>query len=320
MGLTALVMDLARRQHGLVSRDQALRAGLTRGAIDRRVRGGHWEPVGHAVYRFPGAPRTWHQRALALCLGAGSPAVTSHRTAGWLWGLDGVSRQPPEPIDVLVPRGFNFHEPSANVRSTRVREPEFHFRNGVPVTLLSRTLVDLASILSEDMLEVALDSAIRSFGSRITKALKLRLPSLASSAWPGVDVLKRLFAERDGSLDSPLEVLLRRVLWLSELPRPHHNWAVFNGRGFVAKVDFAWPAIKLALQAHGLKYHLKPAQYRRDQVQQSELQACGWLVLTTTWREVNERPFEVVERLKRAYALRTAEITQRAEPKLAVGT
>jgi hypothetical protein len=320
MGLTALVMDLVRRQHGLVSRDQALRAGLTRGAIDQRIRRGDWESIGHGVCRLPGAPRTWHQRALALCLGAGSRAATSHRTAGWLWGLDGVSRQPPEPIDLVVPHDSGFREPSATVRRTRVLEAEFPFRNGVPVTLLSRTLVDLASILSEDMLEVALDSAIRSFGSRITKALKLRLPSLVASAWPGVDVLKRLFAERDGSLDSPLEVLIRRVLWLSELPRPHHNWAVFNGRGFVAKVDFAWPAIKLALQAHGLKHHLKPARYRRDQVQQSEMQASGWLVLTTTWREVNERPFEVVERLKRAYALRTAEMTQRTEPKLAVGT
>jgi hypothetical protein len=185
--------------------------------------------------------------------------------------------------------------------------------------LLSRTLVDLASILSEQLLELALDSAIRSFGTLITRALTLRLPSLNAAAWPGVDVLKRLFAERNGALDSSLEVLLQRVLWHSELPRPHHNWAVFNGRGFVAKVDFAWPPLKLALKAHGLKYHLQPARFRKDQVQLSELQACGWLVLTTTWREVNERPLEVVERLKRAYAMREAEATVRTRPPEARG-
>ena len=47
-----------------------------------------------------GAPATWHQRLMAACLVGGPGAVASHRSAGALWGLDGLA---PGPIEVTVP-------------------------------------------------------------------------------------------------------------------------------------------------------------------------------------------------------------------------
>src|SRR5262249_23543407 len=102
-----------------------------------------------------------------------------------------------------------------------------------------------------------------------------------ASSWPGLLKLRTLMSERDGTKDSELEVMVKRVLWRSSLPKPQHNYTVFNERGFVAKVDFAWPMQKLVLQAHGLNTHLLAGRFRRDKEQESELQVSGWQVLTT---------------------------------------
>ena len=150
-------MDLVRRQYGLISRAQALRAGFSSNAIDRRTTSGTWETIARGVYRLPAAPRSWHQRALALCLAC--DGVASHTTAGWLWNLSGVSREHPEPIDILIPHGHELSAEGTTVRTTRSWEDKIPFRAMIPVTLLSRTLVDLASVLSEERLEMAVDSA-----------------------------------------------------------------------------------------------------------------------------------------------------------------
>jgi hypothetical protein len=297
-----LIIELARSQHGLITRAQALTAGIQEGAIDRRTRAGDWEIIGRGVYRLPGAPRTWHQRALALCLST-SGGITSHATAGWLWGLDGISREPPEPLDLLLPHGTALRSSRERVRRTRVWEPPIATRQGIPVTLLTRTLVDLASELSEERLELALDSAFRIYGQKARDALTRRVKSLATAAWPGLGNLRKLLAERDGSFDSAFEVLVKRALWRSSLPTPVHNHPVFENGRFIAKVDFAWPDVKLVLQAHGLAHHLKSSRYRRDQQQESELQACGWRVIKITWRELQRDGNTFVDRLQRAHAL-----------------
>jgi hypothetical protein len=302
MAIDSLVMDLVRRQFGLISREQAMKAGFSSSAVDRRIAAGTWEVVARGVYRLPGAPRSWHQRALALCL-SGQVALASHVTSGWLWNLDGISRQAPEPIDILVPHGHRFAALGATVRTTRQWDDRMCFRQQIPTTLLSRTLLDLAAVLSEERLEMALDSAFRIYGDKAKNALFRRMVPLVASSWPGLPTLRKLMSERDGTKDSQLEVVVQQLLWRTGLPKSQHNFAVFNGRGFVAKVDFAWPREKLILQTHGLSYHLSASRFRRDQAQQSELAALGWVVLTTTWSEVSQHANALVERLRRAFDL-----------------
>src|SRR5262249_9693064 len=97
----ACVHALAARQHALVTRRQAIAAGLTADAVARRVRAGLWVVAAPGVSRLAGAPRSWPQRALAAVLSAGPGAVASHRTAAHLWGLDGFAA--PGRIDVTLP-------------------------------------------------------------------------------------------------------------------------------------------------------------------------------------------------------------------------
>ena len=91
---------LAQRQSGVVSRSQAIRAGLSPGMIKFRVRTGRWRQLHPGIYAtFTGAPgrgaRLW-----AAVLSAGPGAMLSHQTAAELQGL---ADKPVSPIHVTVP-------------------------------------------------------------------------------------------------------------------------------------------------------------------------------------------------------------------------
>jgi hypothetical protein len=63
--------ELAARQHGVVSREQALAAGLTKRAIHTRVASGRWDRLHRGVYRALPLPASWHQRLMAAVLHGG---------------------------------------------------------------------------------------------------------------------------------------------------------------------------------------------------------------------------------------------------------
>src|SRR5262249_43850546 len=93
---SGLVLDLFRAQHGLISRRQALEAGMGESAVRWRLEHGDWEVVGPGVYRLPGTVETWWQRGCAVCLQGAPDAALSHGSAAYAWGLDGFNRYEPK--------------------------------------------------------------------------------------------------------------------------------------------------------------------------------------------------------------------------------
>ncbi len=92
--------NLARHQSGVVSRSQALRAGLSAGMIKFRVSSGRWQQIYPGVYAtFTGAPGRGAQLWAAV-LWAGPGAMLSHETAAELQRL---ADKPAETIHVTVP-------------------------------------------------------------------------------------------------------------------------------------------------------------------------------------------------------------------------
>lgn len=93
--------NLAQRQYGVISRAQAIGAGLSPDVIKFRVRSGRWQQLHPGVYvTFSGRPDrgAWLWAAL-LAMGPG--AVLSYQTAAELHGL---TDKPTSPIHVTVPR------------------------------------------------------------------------------------------------------------------------------------------------------------------------------------------------------------------------
>jgi hypothetical protein len=99
--LSPTLRNLAEHQYGVVSRSQAIRAGLSPDMIKFRVRSGRWQQLHLGVYAtFSGIPGRGAYLWAAL-LAAGPGAVLSYQTAAELHGL---SDKPTRPIHVSVPR------------------------------------------------------------------------------------------------------------------------------------------------------------------------------------------------------------------------
>ena len=98
--LPSTLRYLAQRQRGVVSRSQAIRAGLSPDMIKFRISSGRWQRLHPGVYAtFSGIPGrgAWLWAAL---LAAGPGAVLSYQTAAELHGL---SDEQSSPIHVTVP-------------------------------------------------------------------------------------------------------------------------------------------------------------------------------------------------------------------------
>ncbi len=283
-----------------MTRAQVVSHGRTRNQIGARLAEGELLEVARGLYRLPGAPETWEQRALAACLATGG--LVSHRTAGWLFGLDGLGRQAPREIEVIVPNTGPPTSALAKVHRSRTLRPEHAAkRGGIPRTNLARTIIDLSEVLEPKTLELAFDSALRQqpdFRSWVSRVVK---------GWPnqghrGLVGLRALLEERSAALDSALEVKVRRLIRSAGLPMPEAAVEVGDGGRYVAKLDFAWPTNvpRVALLAHGARFHGNTRQWARDLEQVSALSALNWRVVQTTWDEVTHRPERLVQNLRRA--------------------
>jgi len=87
MDADAAVAQLAARQHNLITRSHARRAGFSDDMIRRRIRTGRWRQTRRGVYAVGGAPPTFEQAVMGAVLAAGETAAASHATAAILWGL-----------------------------------------------------------------------------------------------------------------------------------------------------------------------------------------------------------------------------------------
>src|SRR3954464_7273913 len=152
------VAEVAAAQYGVVSFAQLRAVGLGRGAVEKAVRGERLirlhtgvYAVGHRVLRVEGS-------RLAAVLACGAGAVLSHRSAGAHWGLLPTARTL---VDVTMPRtrrrvpGIDLHRS----RSLDARDTASH--EGIPITTVARTLLDLAAAVPESRLERALAQAER---------------------------------------------------------------------------------------------------------------------------------------------------------------
>ena len=93
---------VAQNQGGVVSRSQAIRAGLSPGMIKFRVRSDRWRPIYPGVYATFSGELTRRTRLWAAVLAAGPGAALSHETAAELHRL---ADKPAEMIHLTVPAG-----------------------------------------------------------------------------------------------------------------------------------------------------------------------------------------------------------------------
>lgn len=296
MDTWAAVAAMGRKQFGLVTRAQLLKAGLGPAAIRWALEEKRLEWVDHCLYRLPGAPTSWRQRAREALLRAGPASALSHRTAAHLWRLDGFEASP-WPFEVTVPHG-SYVKRRLGLRVHQCRggvvQEALH---GLEVTPVARTLVDLAALVDEESLEIALDSAHRRFrevGDWILEFAAGR----ESRGMSGLTRLVDLVQVREGQhTESPLEVRVRRRLRRARhLPPPALQYRVFDAHGYVMRVDFGWPEERVAVHADGFQWHARRVTFDTDAEQRNRLAAAGWESLLVTDATLESPWLETLER------------------------
>jgi very-short-patch-repair endonuclease len=293
------VRQTAERQHALIRHDQAVAVGMGDDAIGRRVASGLWSAILPRVYLVHGGSATGRQAAMAAALWAGDDAVVSHRTAGVLWGLDGVDTTR---VEVTVSHRRAPRNALVTVhRSHALPAADRDAIHGIPVTSPARTIVDLSAVMSGEALISTLESALR---LRLTTQsfVEWRLRELGGKGRKGAAQLRRILDERGrgaAALESRLEVKLARLLTASPLPAPVRQfWLDLHGDRY--RVDFAWPDRKVALEADGYETHGGRASFERDHRRLTALAAAGWRVLPVTWAQVTRSPSMVLTEVARA--------------------
>ena len=98
---SAATWELARRQHGILTRRDLLALGYGSGAIERRLAGGRLHRIAPGIYAVGWPDLTPKQRWMAAVLACGEGALLSHRSAAALWG---IGKEPRDRVEVSVRR------------------------------------------------------------------------------------------------------------------------------------------------------------------------------------------------------------------------
>jgi predicted transcriptional regulator of viral defense system len=285
--------ELATRQHGVVSRGQALDAGLTTRMIERRLASGRLHLLHRGVYAVGHRRLSVRSRWMAAVLACGDGAVLSHRSAAALWGL---MRPRSDPIEISartarIRRGRR--PPTLRVHRGRLDSDDKAVVAAIPVTSVARTLLDLADVIDAERVDKAFQDADR---LGLVEMRALEDVCARGRGRRGLKILGRLIAEARAPepARTTLEARMLELCRQYGLPAPETNVTVL-GR----EVDAFWPSYGVMVEADSWAFHHHRAAFEDDRARDTAMQAEGYRVLRITHRRMKDEPAQVAEELRR---------------------
>lgn len=277
---------MAARQHGVVARRQLGAVGLSDTAIDERVAAGRLHRLHRGVFAVGHRSITLRGRWTAAVLGSGRGAVLSHGSAAALWGIGGVTGGP-----IHVTTGRKLRSTGAIRRHySMLPGDEVTFADGIPVTIVPRTIFDLAATGKTDRIETLLREAeYRQLHDPLSLPHLLeRYPRRRGA--PRVRMaLERIETLPTGRAASPLEERFLPFLRRHRLPRPRLNdWIVLGERRY--RVDCHWPGTGQIVELDGWEGHGTRSAFRGDRTRDRRLRVAGYSVTRISWAQIDDEP------------------------------
>jgi Protein of unknown function (DUF559) len=286
----AAIAAIAARQHGVIARIQLLRLGLGSKAIDHRVKLGRLHLIHRGVYAVGHARLTIHGRWMAAVLATGEDAQLSFRSAGMLLSIRRTERGLIEVTSPRTGRG----RPGIQRHRAELPADEVTVHQGIPVTTVPRTLLDLATVLNPRQLARAVNEAEvqRLWDPVSLSALLERYPRR-----PGVPALRALLGQHTTLTRGELEKRFQAFLTDAGLPLPETN-AHVQIDGVWYEVDCLWRQHRLIVELDGRATHDTRQAFESDRARDRILQAAGFRVIRITWRQLHESPAAVAADLR----------------------
>jgi hypothetical protein len=283
-----LLARFAQHQWGLVTRAQLQQLGLSDKGIAARVRTLRLHRIHRGVYAVGHRVLRQEAKWLAAVLACGGGAVLSHASAAVLWELRAVI---PAIVDVTVPsrsgrakrRGIRLH------RSAHLDRTEIVVRDGIPVTTVARTLLDLADVLPTHALKRAIDEAEYRGRLDLTSLSAVvhnnprRRGGLVLALAEGPPALTR------SQLEERFLAFCRR----HDLPAPEVGAGV---EGY--EVDFLFTDARLIVETDGLAAHRTRRAMERDRIRDRRTLVAGFHTVRLTERAIRADELAVARDLR----------------------
>jgi very-short-patch-repair endonuclease len=262
----------------VISRSQLVALGVAKDAIRRWVAEERLYRLHRGVYAVGHEALTPKSRFIAAVYACGPGSLLSHRAAGALQGLLSATGV----IDVTARRGRKSKAGITVHRSRNVHPDDRTEVDGIPVTSVARTLVDLADVLNERQLTRAVHQAevLKLFDLRAIEAALARVPGRK-----GRHRLRRVlvaYQPEPHLLRSRAERRVKALCTSYGLPKPQFNASV---AGY--EVDVYWPEAKLALEFDGAETHQTRFAFHEDRRRDRGLAAEGIQTLRVTWPDLD---------------------------------
>jgi putative AbiEi antitoxin of type IV toxin-antitoxin system/uncharacterized protein DUF559 len=278
--LDVALAELAERQFGVVSLAQLRALGLGSRAVQQRASVGRLRRLHRGVYAVGHGALGSEGRRLAAVLACGPGAVLSHRSAAAHWGLLATQASL---IDVTAPRGRHGGQGIRLHRSRSLDARDTTDHEGIPITKVPRTLLDVAATVRSDRLERALAQAqrLQLYDHRAITDLIAR-----SNGHRGIGALTKATSREDPKWTAnDYEAWFLALVREAGLPEPVVNASLAAPDHPPLKPDFCWPTHHLIVETDGWETHRTRAAFEQDRRRDAALAAAGWRVVRFTWHE-----------------------------------
>jgi hypothetical protein len=260
---------------------------ISRQQLDVQVKSGGLKRVWYGVYAAQ-EPNLLGRLA-ALDMFMGQQAVACMGTAAVLHGFDTENTTA---IHVL--------DPGRRMRPTVGLM--VHQRAGAPLqriagrlaTAPAWTAVEVARQLRRPRALATLDAALRSM--RCTRD-EIQTAAAEQRGRRGIVRVRELLPLADGRAESAMESEARLVMIDHGLPLPQLQYTIHGCEGELWRVDFAWPAARLAAEYESIDWHAGRDEMLRDKKRWGEIQELGWTIVPIVIHDVRCEPDRLAKRI-----------------------
>lgn len=298
---------LSAKQHGVITRTQALACGMTARVVDYRIRGGGpWQVLLPGVYLINAGQPADEQREMAALLYAGPRSVLTGPAALRRHGLSAGRptahlRDQFSPVDVLVPHGSRRADIAfARLHRTSRLPAPFCVAGEIRFALPPRAVADAVRPMT-DLADVR--AMVAAAVQRGSCSIQHLAGELAAGPMVGSGLFRRALAEVAEGIRSAVEGDLRDLIRWARLPVPLYNPRLLVDGKFLAMPDCWWPESGVAGEADSRAWHFAPDDWEQTLARHARMSAQGIIVLHLTSQRIRFKRREVADEIRRALSV-----------------
>ncbi|WP_457206368.1 hypothetical protein [Nocardioides sp. P5_C9_2] len=291
--------------------DQQLRAMVGDGVLHRVRRGAY---VDKPLWDSLGAADRHRVLSRAVLKSSHPTTVLTHASAAVergvpLWGI------PLDEVHTTRTDGRGARREAGIVHHVGgLDDSDVETINGVRVSRVPRCAVEIISITSTEPALVAVNGMLH---AGLMTYDELSAAAREMRHWPSTISANLVLHLADGRMESVAETRTDFLCWSQHLPRPVPQVVIRdeNGRE-VARVDFAWPDLKVFLEFDGrIKYErfrragetLEQYLMREKRREEMVCLLTGWTCIRITWADL-ERPAATAQRIRSLLSSRSPSV------------